>query len=450
MTHQQQQQWSPFECLAVASLTQSGLLQKEPDEVELFSRQSIELRSAMATATEPMVPIQVNGLVARGLSPRDWVDRCENLALTITTHRIVLTKQLDNSNEQQQGKEQQQGVQARFIHLSHLLECRPEKTSMFASPKVLLTTYSGDFFLVFRGSSSKQDRDDCCDCIATSVRRLQEWQATATSKTIKAAEQQAVQKRKVGVDAILSQSAYRHEQAVQVTQQAFDGGDAETLLKEAGDLVQIIKKYVGMLDKQQEGMQDHELDSQQKEDATKLAALLQDMGMASALVKSDFRGREEAYYQQTARQLADFVRPKLKQAGGFMTLTDVYCLYNRARASNLISPEDLLTACSYMPSLHLGMSQRHFPSGLTVLQDDAVDDEKSAALLVAACADHDTDTHTQSGITADQAAKYLKLSAVLAHEQLLAAELAGALVRDETLESLRFFPNRFQEFVDAL
>jgi ESCRT-II complex subunit VPS36 len=440
-------QWSPFECLAVASLTQSGLLQKEPDEVELFSRQSIELRSAMATATEPMVPIQANGLVARGLSPRDWVDRCENLALTITTHRIVLTKQVESNGE---GNNEQQELQARFIHLSHLLECRPEKTSMFASPKVLLTTYSGDFFLVFRGSSSKQDRDDCCECIATSVRRLQEWQATATSKTTKAAEQQAVQKRKVGVDAILSQSAYRHEQAVAVTQQAFDGGDAETLLKEAGDLVQIINKYVGMLDKQQEG--NSPMDSQQEEDATKLAALLQDMGMASALVKSDFRGREEAYYQQTARQLADFVRPKLKQAGGFMTLTDVYCLYNRARASNLISPEDLLQAVSYMPVLHLGMSQRHFPSGLTVLQDDAVDDEKSAALLVAACAEHDnTDsTHTQSGITADQAAKYLKLSAVLAHEQLLAAEVAGALVRDETLDSLRFFPNRFQEFVDAL
>jgi ESCRT-II complex subunit VPS36 len=438
---QQQQQWSPFECLAVASLTQSGLLQKEPDEVELFSRQPIELRSAM---TEPMVPIQANGQVARGLSGRDWVDRCENLALTITTHRIVLTKQQQQgSNEQQQQSQGQNDVQARFIHLSHLLECRPEqKTSMFASPKVLLTTYSGDFLLVFRGSSSKQDRDDCIDCVETSVRRLQEWQANVTSKTIKAAEQHAVQKKKVGVDAILSQSAYRHEQAVQVTEQAFAAdGDAETLLKEAGDLVQIIKKYVGMLDKQQE------LDSQQEEDATKLAALLQDMGMASALVKSDFRGREEAYYQQTARQLADFVRPKLVQAGGFMTLTDVYCLYNRARASNLISPEDLLQAVSYMPALHLGMSQRHFPSGLTVLQDDAVDDEKSAALLVAAA---DMNIHTQSGITADQAAKYLKLSAVLAHEQLLAAELAGALVRDETLESLSFFPNRFQEFVDAL
>ena len=55
---------------------------------------------------------------------------------------------------------------------------------------VCIPKSSGDLFLVFRGSSSKQDRDDCCHCIATSVRRLQEWQATATSKTIEVAEEQ--------------------------------------------------------------------------------------------------------------------------------------------------------------------------------------------------------------------------------------------------------------------
>jgi ESCRT-II complex subunit VPS36 len=265
---------------------------------------------------------------------------------------------------------------------------------------------------------------------------LQEWQAAANSKTIQQAQHTAVQKRKVGVDAILSQQKYRHEQAALVTDSAFQG-DAESLLKEAGDLVQIIKKYVATLDKHEN------LDSQQEQDADRLVELLADMGMASALVKSDYRGREEAYFQQTARQLADFVRPKLRQAGGYMTLTDVYCLYNRARASNLISPEDLLQAVSYMSTLKLGMSVRHFPSGLAVLQDDAVDDEKSATQLAAAA-------DSVTGITADQAAKYLKLSAVLAHEQLLAAELTGTLVRDETLESLRFFPNRFPDFVDSL
>jgi hypothetical protein len=42
----------------------------------------------------------------------------------------------------------------------------------------------------------------------------------------------------------------------------------------------------------------------------------------------------------------DFPLRKLKSAGGVMTLTDVYCLFNRARGTNLISPDDILTAAS--------------------------------------------------------------------------------------------------------
>ena len=35
------------------------------------------------------------------------------------------------------------------------------------------------------------------------------------------------------------------------------------------------------------------------------------------------------------------------------------------------------------------------------------------------------------------------LSVILARERLLAAEGAGLLARDDTVEGLRFFPNRF-------
>jgi hypothetical protein len=63
----------------------------------------------------------------------------------------------------------------------------------------------------------------------------------------------------------------------------------------------------------------------------------------------------------------------------------------------IISPEDLLQAVSYMPALRLGgISQRLFPSGLTVLQDDAVDDASSAAGLVVAA-----NTQEASGIARD-------------------------------------------------
>ena len=44
----------------------------------------------------------------------------------------------------------------------------------------------------------------------------------------------------------------------------------------------------------------------------------------------------------TTVQLADFLRVPLERAGGMMTLPDVYCLFNRARGTELVSPDDLL------------------------------------------------------------------------------------------------------------
>lgn len=44
------------------------------------------------------------------------------------------------------------------------------------------------------------------------------------------------------------------------------------------------------------------------------------------------------------RQLADFLAAPLARAGGIMPLPDVYCLYNRARGTELVSPDDLLRA----------------------------------------------------------------------------------------------------------
>ena len=104
------------------------------------------------------------------------------------------------------------------------------------------------------------------------------------------------------------------------------------------------------------------------EDQQKLASLLQDMGMTSALTSSSTSGaggggkfrtkrrnnnnnnnnKNAEYYTLLAQQLADFLLPKLPSMGGIITLTDVFCLFNRARGSNLISPEDLLMAATIL------------------------------------------------------------------------------------------------------
>ena len=75
-------------------------------------------------------------------------------------------------------------------------------------------------------------------------------------------------------------------------------------------------------------------------------------------------------------QLADFLRPRMAKAGGIITLADVYCLFNRARGTELISPDDLVQAAGLFASHHAGMHMRTFPSGVVVVQSDSHDENE--------------------------------------------------------------------------
>jgi ESCRT-II complex subunit VPS36 len=76
-------------------------------------------------------------------------------------------------------------------------------------------------------------------------------------------------------------------------------------------------------------------------------------------------GRE--YHQQLARQIADILLTKnrLRSLGGMITLSDVYCLYNRARGTELVSADDFLEASHLLQKLKIGLpsllSLPHFP-----------------------------------------------------------------------------------------
>ncbi|KAL3903297.1 MAG: hypothetical protein SGARI_005440, partial [Bacillariaceae sp.] len=127
--------------------------------------------------------------------------------------------------------------------------------------------------------------------------------------------------------------------------------------------------------------------------------------------------------------------------GGIMSLTDIYCLFNRARGTNLISPEDMRQACSKLGGLNVGLSQRVFPSGVIVIQLDRLalgsdggnsSDATMGGTIVRMCP-----------TTAMEASHALKLSPLLAMEQLEEAERLGLICRDVTLETTRFYPNKF-------
>jgi len=121
-----------------------------------------------------------------------------------------------------------------------------------------------------------------------------------------------------------------------------------------------------------------------------------------------------------------------------MTLTDVYCY--RARGSNLISPSDMLSAVECMDSIPaLQLKMKVFPSGLKVVQSIQYDEEElGKKLQEMAC--------TENSLTELDVSRLLKMSAMLAKEALLAAERQGYLCRDVTLETTRFYSNKFSEF----
>ena len=63
----------------------------------------------------------------------------------------------------------------------------------------------------------------------------------------------------------------------------------------------------------------------------------------SSQVTKDLSGKN--YYQELAREVEKFLISVLEKFGGVLALVDIYCMYNRARGTDLISPEDLLIAC---------------------------------------------------------------------------------------------------------
>lgn len=161
-----------------------------------------------------------------------------------------------------------------------------------------------------------------------------------------------------------------------------------------------------------------------------------DIGTSS---KSSYSSNNR-YYADLARQIASIIRPIMEiHKQEQLTLSGVYCCFNRARGLDLVSPDDILTACKHfagMPELQLKMVQ--YKSGLMVVQRQICDNEDILHKTVQFV--------EQSGsLTPVQLAARLAVSVQLARQRLIEAEAAGKLCRDESVEGLKFYPNKFLE-----
>ncbi|XP_027203953.2 vacuolar protein sorting 36 [Dermatophagoides pteronyssinus] len=153
--------------------------------------------------------------------------------------------------------------------------------------------------------------------------------------------------------------------------------------------------------------------------------------------RSKYRS-DNKYYQDLGRQVAKIIKPLAKSKGGQISLPEVYCAYNRSRGFSLISPEDLYNGCSTMEKQNLGMKIVKYPSGLITLQCDDFDQNYINNQIVDMFDQHENLTPQEFAIKVD-------ISVALARQRLIESEKFGIVCRDESIQGLRFYPNKFAD-----
>ncbi|NXS11270.1 VPS36 protein, partial [Neodrepanis coruscans] len=206
-----------------------------------------------------------------------------------------------------------------------------------------------------------------------------------------------------------------------------DKNISEVGTSEAKEMVELSKSIANKIKEKQGDISEDE--------TIRFKSYLLSMGIANPVTRETY-GSGTQYHMQLAKQLAGILQTPLEERGGIMSLTEVYCLVNRARGLELLSPEDLVNACKMLESLKLPIRLRIFDSGVMVIELQSHNEEEMVASAL--------ETVSEKGsLTADEFAKLVGMSVLLAKERLLLAEKMGHLCRDDSVEGLRFYPNLF-------
>ncbi|KAL0008238.1 hypothetical protein SO802_009740 [Lithocarpus litseifolius] len=370
--------------------------------------------------------------------------------LVLTTHRLLWLP--DNSSSSSSSSAAAVALPLSF--LTHIFSTKKSVKTLFHSPRVrfqasLDSSKSVVMTVVMRG---KGDTD------AFLAKFWENWRARAWENDVQTQTQAGVGSssvsgsgpgsgsggfytregavRMVGVSGILRKEQEMWESTDKSLQEAFQ--DLNALMSKAKEMVILAEKMRQKLlsgsNSKSSATNDDEVGSKEE-----MQDWLLSVGIVSPVTKESAGA---LYHQQLSRQLADYVRIPLERAGGMINLIDVYCLFNRARGTELISPDDLLRACSLWEKFDVPVMLRKFDSGVMVIQNKSHSDEEVFARIKALVTNPDT---LRTGISASDAAMTLGIAPGMAKEHLLTAESKGLLCRDISPDGFRFYINLFPE-----
>lgn len=183
------------------------------------------------------------------------------------------------------------------------------------------------------------------------------------------------------------------------------------------------------------------------------------------MLSNSKRSGNNLYLNELCRSIAEFIiddrRSILKNAGGVMSLVDLWAVFNRYRGGvELVSPNDFTAAAELFDKLSLPVRLRRFRSGLLVVQERNRTDEKTIAALLEwlrVFKEIPPDTELTwdwrewgRGVTAQETAERFGWSIGIATEELEMAEEHGVLCRGSGIEGVKFWENHLgqAEIVD--
>jgi ESCRT-II complex subunit VPS36 len=224
----------------------------------------------------------------------------------------------------------------------------------------------------------------------------------------------------VGVSGVVKRSEELQSKQQEALSDAFQSIDQ--LVSKASEMVKLSETIMAQLKAKEQV-------TQGERDEFKM--IVSTLGLTS-IVTRDSAG--QAYEHELAKQLADVAMKlmRLKKVD-ILTVTDLFCFYNRTRGTALCSPKDCIAAIQdYWPVLKVPVMCRMFGRVL-VVQSPSHSDEQMMAKI--------KETVRVECITAMKWAERNGVPLVIATEQLLQAEGSGLLARDESLSGVTFYQN---------
>ena len=216
--------------------------------------------------------------------------------------------------------------------------------------------------------------------------------------------------------------------------------DLDALMLRAREAIEVVQRYASYT--AANDMKDDTISetTTQINEKNEMENIMQNIGIISPVTKYS---AGQQYHEQLARQIIDILlsNNRIERLGGMITLTDLYCVFNRARGTELVSPDDLYKASLLMNKLKLNLSLRIFDSGVKVLQLNTYNENIMLQNIVRLLNNKE---YNNIGVQASDIAINMNISLILAKEYLLLGEGKGLICRDECIQGKFFFLNLFE------